>query len=117
MPQHSIHFLIRPSVIAMVRGERGGPYRPSKLVDVNPTKWPRSLSIKGAFVDRFGATTTVDLIVYRAGMHHSKPYYYMGDTTKIFLYFWDERDGPEWWGWWLAPTLGGNDFWIQPSTD
>ena len=27
----------------------------------------------------------------------------------VYMYFWDERDGPDWSGWWVTPDYMGND--------
>eukprot|EP00928_Gymnodinium_smaydae_P052576 TRINITY_DN3656_c1_g7_i1.p1 TRINITY_DN3656_c1_g7~~TRINITY_DN3656_c1_g7_i1.p1 ORF type:complete len:1385 (-),score=333.21 TRINITY_DN3656_c1_g7_i1:71-4147(-) len=44
----------------------------------------------------------------------------------VFIYFWDERDGPDQCGWWFGPEVGGNQVWAYhpsrtaaspPSTD
>ncbi|KAL1528282.1 hypothetical protein AB1Y20_009639 [Prymnesium parvum] len=31
---------------------------------------------------------------------------------EILLYFWDERDGPEWSGWWITTDFRGNNEYI-----
>eukprot|EP00927_Polykrikos_kofoidii_P060910 TRINITY_DN55808_c0_g1_i1.p1 TRINITY_DN55808_c0_g1~~TRINITY_DN55808_c0_g1_i1.p1 ORF type:complete len:708 (-),score=103.50 TRINITY_DN55808_c0_g1_i1:60-2183(-) len=33
----------------------------------------------------------------------------------VFIYFWDDRDGPTLHGWWLAPKIGGDAVWAHHS--
>eukprot|EP00913_Durusdinium_trenchii_P001143 g1051.t1 len=29
----------------------------------------------------------------------------------VMLYFWDDRDGPDFCGWWFGPKVGGDQVW------
>eukprot|EP00928_Gymnodinium_smaydae_P098522 TRINITY_DN917_c0_g1_i5.p1 TRINITY_DN917_c0_g1~~TRINITY_DN917_c0_g1_i5.p1 ORF type:complete len:1531 (-),score=358.95 TRINITY_DN917_c0_g1_i5:103-4695(-) len=34
----------------------------------------------------------------------------------VFIYYWDDRDGPDQCGWWFGPVVGGNQVWAyHPS--
>lgn len=33
------------------------------------------------------------------------------DSVEVYLYFWDERDGPAFAGWWFGNKLGGTQVW------
>ena len=35
-----------------------------------------------------------------------------GRDRQLWLYWWDERDGPEWSGWWMTPDYVGNNEFI-----
>merc|ERR1719188_2963771 len=53
-------------------------------------------------------------------MNHGKPTYkkdsQVNGLTPI-IYFYDDRDGPAASGWWLGPTVGGNEVWgFHPNT-
>lgn len=46
--------------------------------------------------------------------NHGKPVY--KKTTQVngldvMLYFWDDRDGPNFCGWWFGPKVGGDQVW------
>jgi DNA repair exonuclease SbcCD ATPase subunit len=58
------------------------------------------------------------------GMNHGKKYYKKlqaipGHTDiKVFLYYWDTRDGADASGWWFGDELGGAEVWaraVSPS--
>ena len=41
-----------------------------------------------------------------------------GRQRDLFLYFWDQRDGPDWSGWWCTPDFcGNNDFILHCASD
>eukprot|EP00971_Amphidinium_carterae_P220544 4378366-Amphidinium_carterae.1 len=48
------------------------------------------------------------------GINHQKKYYQKAqkiaghEDVKVFLYFWDTRDGPDFSGWWFGDKLGGS---------
>lgn len=49
------------------------------------------------------------------GYNHGRPMYKggeEGDGYLAYLYFWDDRDGDDMCGWWIGPTLGGEDVWV-----
>ena len=40
----------------------------------------------------------------------------------VLIYFWDDRDGPTFSGWWIGPKVGGDQVWshadnrqVQPA--
>jgi len=48
------------------------------------------------------------------GTNHGKPVYKKeapGQTMTVLIYFWDERDGPTFNGWWFGPKVGGDQVW------
>merc|ERR1712083_535572 len=32
-------------------------------------------------------------------------------SVSVLIYFWDERDGPSFSGWWFGPKVGGDQVW------
>eukprot|EP00928_Gymnodinium_smaydae_P085677 TRINITY_DN6924_c0_g1_i1.p1 TRINITY_DN6924_c0_g1~~TRINITY_DN6924_c0_g1_i1.p1 ORF type:complete len:736 (+),score=214.22 TRINITY_DN6924_c0_g1_i1:180-2210(+) len=47
-------------------------------------------------------------------MNHGKPVYRkdMGvPGAHVLVYFWDDRDGPNFGGWWFGPKVGGDQVW------
>lgn len=58
-----------------------------------------------------------------AGTNHGKKYFKRvppsggeGDAT-VFLYFWDDRDGPNFGGWWFGDQVGGSQVWSRCEND
>lgn len=53
------------------------------------------------------------------GQNHGKPTYKKDSQVNgldVQLYFWDERDGPNFCGWWFGPKVGGDQVWAyHPS--
>jgi len=51
--------------------------------------------------------------------NHGKPAYRKDAQVNgldVMLYFWDERDGPNFCGWWFGPKIGGDQVWAyHPS--
>ncbi|CAK9087332.1 unnamed protein product [Durusdinium trenchii] len=46
------------------------------------------------------------------GQNHGRPIYKKdADTVTVLLYYWDERDGPKFCGWWFGPKVGGEQVW------
>lgn len=46
---------------------------------------------------------------------HGRPAYKRQEKARGFaayIYFWDSRDGDELRGWWIGPSLGGQDVWV-----
>ena len=53
------------------------------------------------------------------GWHHGKPSFkkaMIGNGPAAHVYFWDGRDGPSNWGWWVGPKIGGDDVWAYNPT-
>lgn len=55
----------------------------------------------------------------RSGDNHGKPTYKRDSQVNgldVMMYFWDERDGPAFSGWWFGPMIGGDQVWAyHPS--
>jgi len=50
--------------------------------------------------------------------NHGKPTYKKTEQVNgvdVLLYFWDQRDGPMFWGWWFGPVVGGDRVWAYNS--
>merc|ERR1711920_972212 len=48
------------------------------------------------------------------GSNHSKPVFrkeQAAGSSAVLIYFWDERDGPAYCGWWFGPKVGGDQVW------
>lgn len=48
------------------------------------------------------------------GSNHGKPVYKKDgapNSVSVLIYFWDERDGPSFSGWWFGPKVGGDQVW------
>jgi len=48
------------------------------------------------------------------GANHGKPVYkkdVVPGGVSVLIYFWDERDGPNFSGWWFGPKVGGDQVW------
>lgn len=47
------------------------------------------------------------------GENHGKPTYKKdrGNGLDVMIYYWDERDGPTFAGWWFGPKVGDNHVW------
>jgi len=46
--------------------------------------------------------------------NHGKPVYKKDSRANgldVMLYFWDDRDGPNFCGWWFGPKVGGDKVW------
>eukprot|EP00933_Yihiella_yeosuensis_P041191 TRINITY_DN35612_c0_g1_i1.p1 TRINITY_DN35612_c0_g1~~TRINITY_DN35612_c0_g1_i1.p1 ORF type:complete len:1094 (-),score=364.73 TRINITY_DN35612_c0_g1_i1:147-3428(-) len=56
-----------------------------------------------------------------SGENHSKPVYKKDGQVNgldVMLYYWDERDGPNFCGWWFGPKVGGDQVWAyHPNKD
>lgn len=51
------------------------------------------------------------------GVNHGRKFFQKtpnkssGDLVEVFLYYWDNRDGPNFEGWWFGNKLGGTQVW------
>jgi len=46
--------------------------------------------------------------------NHGRPVYRRSEQSNnvdVLIYFWDERDGPSFSGWWFGPRIGGDQVW------
>lgn len=46
----------------------------------------------------------------QTGENHGRPVFRRGNLD-VFAYFWDERDGESFCGWWFGPQVGGDQVW------
>jgi len=50
-----------------------------------------------------------------SGLNHGKPVYKKdgaaAGNVSVLMYYWDERDGPTFSGWWFGPKVGGDQVW------
>lgn len=51
------------------------------------------------------------------GVNHGKPTFKKADSgnQSVMVYFWDERDGIQLRGWWVAPEVGGSNVWAMST--
>eukprot|EP00928_Gymnodinium_smaydae_P037893 TRINITY_DN2624_c0_g1_i1.p1 TRINITY_DN2624_c0_g1~~TRINITY_DN2624_c0_g1_i1.p1 ORF type:complete len:963 (-),score=198.57 TRINITY_DN2624_c0_g1_i1:165-2999(-) len=47
------------------------------------------------------------------GSNHDQPIYKKetADDVSVLIYYWDQRDGPTFSGWWFGPKVGGDQVW------
>ena len=48
------------------------------------------------------------------GSNHGKPFYKKEGpqgSVSVLIYFWDDRDGASFSGWWFGPKVGGDQVW------
>ena len=54
------------------------------------------------------------------GQNHGRPTYKKDQQVNgldVQLYYWDDRDGPNFCGWWFGPKVGGDQVWAyHPSS-
>lgn len=50
-------------------------------------------------------------------LNHSKPTFKKLDSgnQSVMVYYWDERDGVQLRGWWVAPEVGGSNVWAMST--
>jgi hypothetical protein len=52
-----------------------------------------------------------------AGENHGIPMYKSTTApTPAFLYYWDQRDGLQFQGWWIGPEVGSASYWAYNAT-
>lgn len=50
--------------------------------------------------------------------NHGKPVYKKeGGSVTVLIYYWDERDGSTFNGWWFGPKVGGDQVWAYNSSN
>ncbi|CAD7926308.1 unnamed protein product [Amoebophrya sp. A120] len=51
------------------------------------------------------------------GVNHGKPTFKKIDSgnQSVMIYYWDERDGVQLRGWWVAPEVGGSNVWAMST--
>lgn len=66
--------------------------------------------------DEFVIQTLVGEFIPK-GDNHGRPFYQKApyqpgaEPPEVFIYYWDERDGPNFNGWWFGKSVGGNEVW------
>ncbi|CAE7824795.1 Arsb [Symbiodinium sp. CCMP2456] len=53
---------------------------------------------------------------FRHGTNHGKPVYKKKPNDKpadVLIYYWDERDGEKFCGWWFSPRVGSDQIWAH----
>lgn len=53
------------------------------------------------------------------GQNHGRPTYRKDQQVNgldVMLYYWDERDGPNFCGWWFGPKVGGDQVWAYHNS-
>lgn len=66
------------------------------------------IEVTGCANDKVAATIRGSFALF--GENHARPTFRRG-SQDIFLYFWDERDGDAFCGWWFGPQVGGDQVW------
>jgi len=54
------------------------------------------------------------------GSNHGKSVYRKdtgGSSTTVLIYYWDQRDGPNFSGWWFGPKVGGDQVWAYNAVN
>merc|ERR1711920_849199 len=55
------------------------------------------------------------------GQNHGRQYYKKTqkiaghENVSVYLYYWDQRDGADFSGWWFGDQLGGTQVWAKAS--
>lgn len=77
----------------------------------------RTLSVAGCNHPTVGSI--IRGIFHTTGENHGKPTYQKDEKANgldVMIYYWDERDGPSFCGWWFGPKVGGDQVWAyHPS--
>jgi len=82
------------------RGPSSGPPNPPPLICSGCSNQTVSNIIKGTYL--------------QSSSNHNKPVYKKESTpggVTVLMYFWDDRDGPSFSGWWFGPKVGGDQVW------
>jgi len=80
-----------------------------------------TVSSTSAKKDEIGVQTLVGDYT-EAGSNHGRKYYQKAQEipghkdVKVFLYYWDMRDGADFAGWWFGDELGGSQVWARCSS-
>jgi len=107
------HMLAPPLKIATPQG-KGGIVQSGKTA-------PRQ---QGGFISASGCTSPAVAEIINGSFqavetNHGKPVYRKPATANsvaVLIYYWDERDGPNFSGWWFGPKVGGDQVWAYNSS-
>jgi len=56
------------------------------------------------------------------GMNHGRKFYQKiqkisgHEGVRVFMYYWDTRDGPDFCGWWFGNEVGGSEVWSRANS-
>ena len=116
---------------SVARGAAPAPFRPSSVVTKDPAARlvspsaplanaarppPGGLIVKGGKDEGIAETIAGTYVpsstnhgrgVYRRTLPKSE------GTSKVLMYYWDNRDGEENSGWWFGPEVGGEEVWAH----
>eukprot|EP00929_Paragymnodinium_shiwhaense_P086144 TRINITY_DN4666_c0_g1_i1.p1 TRINITY_DN4666_c0_g1~~TRINITY_DN4666_c0_g1_i1.p1 ORF type:complete len:1128 (+),score=369.85 TRINITY_DN4666_c0_g1_i1:84-3467(+) len=68
------------------------------------------LRVTGCANDTVSKIIKGDFLTHES--NHGKPVYTkQGGNVNVLIYYWDERDGPSFSGWWFGPKVGGDQVW------
>jgi len=114
------------------RGERGGKKekekekererekekeRPKEPKFEEPKGPPEGLTVTGCTHGTVGGIVRGEFM--KNSENHNRPVYKKTEQTPggldVMLYFWDERDGEKFSGWWFGPKVGGDQVWAYHS--
>eukprot|EP00933_Yihiella_yeosuensis_P071683 TRINITY_DN79912_c0_g1_i1.p1 TRINITY_DN79912_c0_g1~~TRINITY_DN79912_c0_g1_i1.p1 ORF type:complete len:931 (-),score=287.51 TRINITY_DN79912_c0_g1_i1:123-2855(-) len=127
----------KPAMIGSLGGMQAGMQRPGAPVPLRAAQTGivqqaqiRQMGVGGAAVAGAGAAAGGSLTVSgcqnltvgniikgtysTAGANHGKPVYKKDGSpngVNVLIYFWDDRDGPSFSGWWFGPKVGGDQVW------
>ncbi|CAJ1341545.1 unnamed protein product, partial [Effrenium voratum] len=98
------------------RPHQAGPVQASQASQASPATG----KLPGLKVSTTEACTIVGISILvgdyvDVGANHGRRYYERIGTgaDKVFLYFWDKRDGVDQSGWWFGSELGGLQVWAR----
>lgn len=77
-----------------------------------PAAPPESIVVSGCQHGTVGSIVRGTLTLHSE--NHGKPVYKKDSQVNgldVMLYFWDDRDGPNFCGWWFGPKVGGDQVW------
>eukprot|EP00930_Biecheleria_cincta_P010835 TRINITY_DN11318_c0_g2_i1.p1 TRINITY_DN11318_c0_g2~~TRINITY_DN11318_c0_g2_i1.p1 ORF type:complete len:1067 (+),score=292.64 TRINITY_DN11318_c0_g2_i1:81-3281(+) len=77
-----------------------------------PSRPAERLIVSGCRHETVGGIVRGDFAL--TSENHGKPVYKRNGQVNgldVMLYFWDDRDGPNFCGWWFGPKVGGDQVW------
>mmetsp|Transcript_23922 Transcript_23922/g.38200 ORF Transcript_23922/g.38200 Transcript_23922/m.38200 type:complete len:2017 (-) Transcript_23922:43-6093(-) len=95
--------------------------QPPTAAPSSAKKVPNLTVSSNAKKDEIGVQTLVGDYI-EVGSNHGRKYYKKVQEipghkdVKVFLYYWDMRDGADFSGWWFGDELGGSQVWARCSS-
>jgi len=80
---------------------------------VQPESELQNISVVGCQHPTIGPIVCGNFSIHQT-RNHGKPVYKrtsQANGLDVMLYYWDDRDGPPWCGWWFGPKVGGDHIW------